>query len=335
MSRSDSIIPRLTRDVLDGGAPSRDELLQCARQAGGEAHHQLLYHANKVRVKHFANTVRLCSIGAGRVGACSEDCKWCAQSAVFAADRTQPELAAVGDLVTAAHSAADNRASSFGIVNSGQKPGESDFHAVLDAVGQIRRDLSDEMRLCASLGFLTPSQAGELLSAGVTRYNHNIETSERMYARMVTTHSYQQRLDTLRTARDAGMSLCAGGIFGIGETWEDRIDMGLTLRDDIQPDVVPLNFLAPIPGTPLADSEPLGPREILNIIAMYRLMLPKTDIKIAGGREINLRQMQSWIFYAGATSILVGNYLTTFGRPPQDDLQMISDLGMQIVGNSC
>ncbi|MCP4376870.1 MAG: biotin synthase BioB, partial [bacterium] len=299
MSRSDSIIPRLAGDVLDGGAPSRDELLQCARQADGVDHHQLLYHANRVRVKHFANTVRLCSIGAGKTGACSEDCKWCAQSAVFETDRSRPELAEVGELVTAARNAADNQASSFGIVNSGQKPGESDFQGVLDAVGQIKRDLSDEMRLCASLGFLTPSQADELLAAGVTRYNHNIETSERMYAQMVTTHSYQQRLETLRTARNAGMSLCAGGIFGIGETWEDRIDMGLTLRDDIQPDVVPLNFLSPIPGTPLAQAEPLAPREILNIIAMYRLMLPETDIKIAGGREINLRQMQSWMFYAG------------------------------------
>ena len=334
MKRVDSIILRVARGALSGGDPCRDELLECAQLASGRGHYELLYCANQIRVKHFANTVRLCSIAAGKIGACSEDCKWCAQSAAFSPGRTLPELTAAGDLVAAARGAAGNRASSFGIVNSGAKPGESDFQGVLDAVNEIRRSTGDRMRLCASLGGLTPAQAAELAAAGVTRYNHNLETSERMYARMVTTHSYQDRLETLQTAKDAGMGLCAGGIFGIGETWEDRIDMGLTLRDEIQPDVVPLNFLTPIPGTPLADAQPLDPREILNIIAMYRLMLPATDIKIAGGREPNLRDMQSWIFYAGATSILVGNYLTTAGRSADDDLAMIGDLGMQIVDNT-
>ena len=334
MNRVDSIISRVARGVLSGGGACRDELLECAKLGDAEGHYQLLGCTNQIRTKHFANTVRLCSIGAGKLGACSEDCKWCAQSAKFPPGRTRPELTPVGDLVTAAHNAADNRASSFGIVNSGRKPGESDFQAVLEAAGQIRSSVGGEMRLCASLGFLTAAQAAQLAGAGVTRYNHNLETSERMYGRMVSTHSYQGRLETLQTAREAGLGLCAGGIFGIGETWEDRIDMGLTLRDEIRPDVAPLNFLTPIPGTPLADADPLSPREILNIIAMYRLMLPTTDIKIAGGREVSLRDMQSWIFYAGATSILVGNYLTTAGRSADDDLAMISDLGMVIVDNS-
>jgi len=331
MNRVDSIILRVARDVLGGGGPSRDELLECAALAVGDGHYELLHCAHQIRVKHFANTVRLCSIGAGKIGACSEDCKWCAQSAAFPPGQTPPELTAAGDLLAAARTAGDNRASSFGIVNSGARPGESDFQAVLDAAGQIRQNVSGQMRLCASLGSLTSEQAAQLAAAGVTRYNHNLETSERMYGRMVTTHSYQDRLDTLKIAGDAGLGLCAGGIFGIGETWEDRIDMGLTLRDEIRPDVVPLNFLTPIAGTPLAAAEPLSPSEILNIIAMYRLMLPATDIKIAGGREVNLRDMQSWIFYAGATSILVGNYLTTAGRSAADDLKMISDLGLQIV----
>ena len=337
MNREDSIIQRVARCVLSGSEASRDELLECARLAGdaaGPGHYELLHHANQIRAKHFANTVRLCSIGAGKIGACSEDCKWCAQSAAFSPGRTQAILVAPEDLAGAACTAKQNRASSFGIVNSGLKPGESDFRAVLDAVGRIKRNVGGEMRLCASLGALTVAQASDLVSAGVTRYNHNLETSERMYARMVTTHAYQDRLDTLKIAKDAGMSLCTGGIFGIGETWEDRIDMGLTLRDEIKPDVTPLNFLTPISGTPLASAEPLAPREILNIIAMHRLMLPTTDIKIAGGREVNLRDMQSWIFYAGATSILVGNYLTTAGRSPDEDLAMINDLGMQIVDNA-
>jgi len=335
MNRADSIILRVARDVLAGRGAWRDELLECAYLADeGPSHYELLHHANLIRVKHFANTVRLCSIGAGKIGACSEDCKWCAQSAAFSPGRTQAKLTATGDLVDAACTARRNRASSFGIVNSGLKPGESDFRSVLDAAGRIEQSVGGEMRLCASLGTLTTAQASDLVAAGVTRYNHNLETSERMYAKMVTTHAYQDRLDTLKIARDAGMSLCAGGIFGIGETWEDRIDMALTLRDEIQPDVVPLNFLTPISGTPLANAKPLTAREILNIIAMHRLMLPTTDIKIAGGREANLRDMQSWIFYAGATSILVGDYLTTTGRSADEDLAMISDLGMQIVDNS-
>jgi biotin synthase len=331
MNRVDSTILRVARDVLDGGVPSRDELLECAQSGAAESHYQLLGCAHQIRTKHFANTVILCSIGAGKLGACSEDCKWCAQSAAFSPGRTRPELTPAGDLVAAARSAAENRASSFGIVNSGRRPGQSDFQAVIEAVGEIGRNVGGPMRLCASLGSLSAAQAAQLTAAGVTRYNHNLETSERMYGRMVTTHSYQDRIETLQTARDAGLGLCAGGIFGIGETWEDRIDMGLTLRDEIRPDVVPLNFLTPIPGTPLAGTEPLSAREILSIIAMYRLILPATDIKIAGGREVNLRDMQSWIFYAGATSILVGNYLTTAGRSADDDLTMISDLGLQIV----
>jgi biotin synthase len=334
MNCADSIILRVARDVLSGREVSRDELLECARLAATDAgHYELLHQANQIRVKHFANTVRLCSIGAGKVGACSEDCKWCAQSAAYSPGQIQAKLTAPGDLARAAETAQQNRASSFGIVNSGLKPGESDFKAVLDTAGRIKRNVAGQMRLCASLGTLTTAQAEDLVSAGVTRYNHNLETSERMYAQMVTTHDYQDRLETLKTARNAGMSLCAGGIFGIGETWEDRIDMGLTLRDEIRPDVVPLNFLAPISGTPLGHAEPLGAREILNIIAMHRLMLPTVDIKIAGGREANLRDMQSWIFLAGATSILVGNYLTTTGRSADEDLAMINDLGLQIVDN--
>ncbi|MBT3198862.1 MAG: biotin synthase BioB [Phycisphaerales bacterium] len=332
MSRADTIIPRVVAGVLDGQKASRDDLLECARLAGDSAgHYELLYYANQIRVKHFADTVRLCSIGAGKVGACSEDCKWCAQSAAFAPGQKPAELIGPEELTDAACSARRNHASSFGIVNSGLKPGDPDFQAVLEATRQIEQATASEMRLCASLGLLTPQQAAELVDAGVTRYNHNLETSERMYAQMVSTHAYKDRVDTLKTARTAGMSLCAGGIFGIGETWADRIDMGLTLRDEIEPDVVPLNFLSPIPGTPLGDAKPMGPREILNIIAMYRIMMPTADIKIAGGREINLRDMQSWIFYAGATSVLIGNYLTTIGRSPEDDLKMISDLGLKIL----
>ena len=172
MNREDSIIPRIARDVLDGRTASRSELLDCARLAGGAAgHYELLHHANLIRVKHFANTVRLCSIGAGKIGACSEDCKWCAQSAAFSPGRTQAKLAAKGYLSAAAGIAQANQASSFGIVNSGLKPGESDFQAVLDATAEIKQNVGCDMRLCASLGTLTPAQAANLVAAGVTRFS--------------------------------------------------------------------------------------------------------------------------------------------------------------------
>jgi len=332
MKPVDSTIQRLGREVLDGRTPSRGDLLQCA-QLAAEQHYELLYWANQVRTKHFADTVRLCSIAAGRVGACSEDCKWCAQSAAFAPGRTEPELAAAGDLASAARDAAAKHAASFGIVNSGRRPTADEFQVVLDAAGQIRRKCGREIRICASLGELTAQQAADLAAAGVGRYNHNLETSRRMYGQMVTTHAYDDRLATARIAMQAGMGLCCGGIFGLGETWEDRIDLAVTLRDDLQPqpEVVPLNFLHPIPGTPLADNEPLKPTEILDIIAIYRLAMPQADIKVAGGREVNLRDMQSWMFYAGATSCLIGNYLTTPGRSAEEDLRMIRDLGLRIV----
>ena len=152
-----------------------------------------------------------------------------------------------------------------------------------------------------------------------------------MYARMVTTHAFEDRLATLDAARRAGISLCCGGLFGLGETWDDRIEMALILREKVKPAVVPMNFLNPIPGTPLARAQPLAPMEILRIIAIFRLAMPDVDVKLAGGREVNLRDMQSWAFHAGSTSTMVGNYLTTTGRTAEEDLQMLQDLGLRVV----
>ncbi len=183
---------------------------------------------------------------------------------------------------------------------------------------------------CASLGELDAATSRRLRTAGVVRYNHNLETSRRHFPRVVTTHGYEDRLSTLRTARAAGMSLCCGGIFGIGETWEDRIELALTLRDQVKPDVVPLNFLDARPDTPLADAKPLSPLECLHIIAVFRFFLPMADIKIAGGRRL-LRDLQSWVFHAGASSLMVGDYLTTPGRDVSMDKQMVTDLGLELV----
>jgi len=326
----DDLIAQSARQVLTGRPLQRAEILALADE-GAKRPHDLMYWANRVRTAHFANTVRFCSIVAGKLGACSEDCKWCAQSARY--DTACPaKVTSTEDMVAAGWQAGQWGASSFGIVNSGRRPTTADIAAAADAARKLQSSAEGaNVTLCASMGELTASQARELASAGFRRYNHNLETSERMYRQVVTTHTYQDRLRTIANARRSGMRLCCGGIFGLGETWADRVDLALALRDQVRPEVVPLNFLHPIPGTPLADREPMAPLEILRVIAIFRLVLPTVDIKIAGGREHNLRDMQSWMFYAGATSCVVGNYLTTSGRSAAADLQMIEDLSLKVV----
>jgi len=316
--------------VLAGDGLDRAEIRRLVDLSADRAG-DLLHHARRIRTDRFANAVRLCAIVPGKLGACTEDCTWCAQSRTAGSGVTPPGRTSRQEIRTAARRAADSRAAAIGIVNAGRRPAEADLDAVLAAAKAVLDDPEIPIGLCASLGELTDDQAARLAAAGVSHYNHNIETSRRLFARMVTTHTFDDRLRTLAAARRAGLKLCCGGIFGLGETWDDRVDMIVTLRDQVRPHVVPLNFLHPIPGTPLAHATPLEPMEILRIIAVCRFAMPDVDIKIAGGREANLRDLQSWIFHAGATSILVGNYLTTTGRSAADDLQMLEDLGLEVV----
>jgi len=322
-------IAEIGRRALEGRRLDRPDVLTLT-QAAVDKLDDLLYWANRVRRHHFGRCLRLCAIAPGKLGACSEDCKWCAQSAA-APGMTPPRRSTTGEIIAAARDATTNGAAAMGIVNSGRRPSERDIDEVLAATKRIRSDNPCRLQICASLGELTDAQAARLAAGGVVRYHHNLETSREHFARMVTTHGYDERLETLRAARRAGMSICCGGLFGIGESWEDRAELAMTIRDQVAPDVTPLNFLHPIPGTPLADATPLAPREVLAIIAVFRLVLPTVDIKIAGGRQHNLRDLQSWAFYAGATSCMVGAYLTTAGRNVQDDLRMFADLGMEIV----
>jgi len=330
MSHATGPIAVLAGRVLAGHVLQRADLASLV-EASAHRPHDLLHWAHRLRTARFGNAVRLCSIVPGKLGACGEDCKWCAQSGTAAPGVTEPKRTPRREIVSAAVSAAANHAAGIGIVNSGRRPSDREFADVLTALDAIRDDPQADISLCASLGELTDQQARQLAQAGVTHYNHNIETSRRMYARMVSTHSFDDRLATLDAARRAGISLCCGGIFGLGETWDDRIDMALTLRDRVRPTVVPMNFLNPITGTPLENARPLEPMEILRIIAIFRLAMPTVDIKLAGGREVNLRDMQSWAFGAGATSTMVGNYLTTTGRSVAEDLRMLEDLGLTIV----
>jgi biotin synthase len=282
-----------------------------------------------VLVQSFAGgEVEFCSIVNARSGRCPGDCAFCAQSTRYDTGAPVYGLLDADAIVAAAHAAAASGAARFGIVTSGPAvDDEADFERICEAVQRVAA--LGTLGVCASLGTLTPEAVRRLKAAGLTRYHHNLETSEAFYPRICTTQSYAAKLDTLHAARDAGLELCSGGIFGLGETWRDRIDMAMTLRE-IGVDSLPVNFLVPIPGTPLQARDRLTAAEALRIIALCRFILPRTAIKVCGGREAILDERQPELFSAGATGAMLGNYLTTPGRPPDEDLAMVAVLGLTV-----
>ncbi|MGB0768224.1 MAG: biotin synthase BioB [Phycisphaeraceae bacterium] len=312
--------------VLSGQPLSREQARELTVLEGNDLY-DLFFWANKIRTQFVGPNAKFCSIVTGKVGGCSEDCSYCSQSKHYDT-HVQPSRMRVDEMEQAAEEALASGASSFGIVNSGRGPTDKE----LDWMEPFFRKAAagGEIRPCATLGELRPDQAKRLKDMGVQRINHNLETSRRHFGNVVSTHSYEDRVRTIRTAKEAGLSICSGGIFGLGEDWEDRLDMAFELRE-LGADVVPINFLNAIQGTPLhGQREALEPMQALKIIAIYRFILPDRELKIAGGREKILRDMQSWMFFAGGSSFLVGNYLTTFGRTPQQDHQMLKDMGMKI-----
>lgn len=312
--------------ILAGGMLDRRQIGELAR-VGQENLEDLLYWADRIRMRFFGDVVHICSIVPGRLGGCSQDCAFCAQSVHYdtAVDKT-PHLLSDEEIVSAALKAKSNQVCHFGIVYSGRSVPAGEVERLARLIERIRGEIG--IRVCAALGILDEDAMRRLALAGVERYNHNLETSRRHFPNIVKTHRYEERVQTIQAALKAGLRVCAGGIFGIGETLEDRIDMALELRG-LGVDMVPLNFLHPIPGTPLGTIRPLAPREILEVIALYRFVLPNVHLKVAGGRVRNLRDLQSWIFRAGCTSIISGNYLTTAGRAVEEDKQMIADLGLK------
>ena len=317
-------IAALARIVLDGGLLTREQARELTT-IKGEALYDLFFWANKLRIKFTGAAVKFCSIVAGKVGNCSEDCSYCSQSKHHKT-HVQPQMLSVDEMLNAADQAIENGANSFGIVNSGRGPTEKELDWLESFYDRVVSE--KKIRPCATLGELTEAQAARLKGMGVLRVNHNLETSRRNFGNICTTHTYEDRVRTIKIAKAAGLSVCSGGIFGMGDNWEDRLDMAFDLRE-LGADVVPINFLNRIAGTPLYEKmSDLHPMEALQIIAVYRFILPEKELKIAGGREVVLRDLQSWIFFAGGNSFLIGNYLTTFGRSPEQDHQMLRDLGL-------
>jgi len=318
-------LSELAAGPLEGSGLQRDQALELLALAQRDPW-AVLYQANRLRQRQRGQVVRLCSIVAAKVGRCPQDCKWCSQSARHRTSIQPHGLLETGELLAQARRAAEGGADSFGLVTSGASPTSDELDRLCGVIAQLRAE--GRLVPCASLGMLDEQDARKLAAAGCRRYNHNLETSPRYYPQVVTTHGFEQRAATARAVKAAGMELCCGGLFGLGETWLDRVDLALEIRR-LDADTVPVNFLNPIPGTPLADAPRLPPLECLVIIALMRFMLPTKCIKVAGGREVNLRDLQSWMFYAGADGCILGNYLTTPGRAAREDLQLIADLGLR------
>jgi biotin synthase len=314
-----------TRRIEAGQPIGRQEALALLAEAERDPW-PLFQAADRICRRLRGRSVYLCSIVAVKLGRCGEDCRWCAQSAHWNTGIQPHPLMAVDELLRCGQEAAESGARNFCLVSSGGHLSDAEFDAVLAAGREIGSRTG--LKMCASLGSLTPEAARRLVEAGFVRYNHNLETSARHFPKVCSTHTYEDRVRSARAVRDAGLELCCGGLFGMGETDEDRVDLAMAVRE-IGADVVPLNFLHPIPGTPLGDAAALAPLKILSIIAIFRMLLPDRLIKVAGGRGRNLGDLQGLAFQAGADSCIIGNYLTTTGRPPEEDLAMFRDLGLE------
>ncbi len=283
--------------------------------------------ANRIREHYKGNKIHLCSIVNAKAGSCSENCSFCAQSSFHQTGSPKYGFVDPEPVLEAADEANRNSVTAVGLVAAwrGLKEGP-----MLDEVCDRIRDLakSGKTRPDASLGLIkSQNVADRLKEAGLECYGHNLESSRRFFPTHCTTHSFEDRLETIGYLKKAGIKICSGGIIGMGETREDRLELAMSLRE-IGANVVPINILNPIKGTPLENVPPVPPMEILKTIACFRFILPKQEIMVAGGRTVNLRDMQSMVFTAGASALMVGNYLTTLNQSVEKDLQMLKDLGL-------
>jgi len=316
----------LADQVLGGYQLTADEAL-AVLAAPDEELLELLAAAYRVRRRYFGRTVQLYFLMNAKSGLCPEDCGYCSQSKVSEADIPRYNLLNREQLLAGAAAAAERQAKTYCIVISARGPNEREISAIEQIVPEIKQQRYG-LNICACLGLLTPAQAERLAACGVDRVNHNLNTSAERYGDICTTHTYQDRIDTLQAVRNAGMELCSGGIIGMGEGPRDVVSMALALRE-LGVESIPVNFLNPIEGTPLAGHWELTPNYCLKVLAMFRLVNPSRELRIAGGRELHLRSLQPLGLYA-ANSIFVGDYLTTKGQLPEADYAMLRDMGFEI-----
>ena len=318
---------RLGQRVLNGGAVSRDEALWLFSLESASDIFDLMAWANRLREQFKGNKIHLCSIVNAKAGGCSENCSFCAQSSFHQTGSPKYGVVDPEPVLEAAEEASRNNVTAVGLVAAWKGLNEG---PMLDEVCDRIRELkeSGKTRPDASLGIIKSQRvADRLKEAGLECYGHNLESSQRFFPKHCSTHSYEDRVETIGYLKKAGLKICSGGIIGMGETREDRCDLAFALKE-LGANVVPINILNPIAGTPFAELEKLPPLEILKTIACFRFILPRQEIMIAGGRTVNLRDMQSMVFTAGASALMVGNYLTTLNQTVEKDLQMLKDLGL-------
>lgn len=287
--------------------------------------------AHEVRLAWCGPEVEVEGIVSARTGGCPEDCGFCSQSARFDSPVVATPFLDPASVVAAARETAALGASEFCIVLAVRGPDERTMGRLEELVPLVRRETG--LQVAISAGILDEAQAARLAAAGTHRYNHNLETARSFFPQVVTTHSWEERFDTCRLVRDAGMELCCGVLLGMGETVDQRLELLAQVRD-VDPSEVPVNFLNPRPGTPLGDRRPVEPLEAIRWIALFRLALPAVNLRYAGGREVTLRGLQAMGMTAGINALIVGNYLTTLGRAPAADLEMLADLGMPVAALS-
>jgi biotin synthase len=317
----------LAEGILDGKSPDNQTYLNILSAPDDELI-SIMSGADILRQKSFGMRIHLCTICNGKSGRCSEDCKFCSQSSFSNTTAPVYPVLPKEELLKGGLYAQESPINRYSIVTTGRGLPRRDVEAVIDAM----KGLDDnKIKKCVSLGILKDAEMQLIRASGITRYHHNLETSRSIFGDVCTTHTYEERAETIRAAKRAGMEICAGGLFGIGETDAQILELAADIKG-LGVDSIPLNFLVPIPGTPYGGMNRLTPVKCLKIIAFFRYYLPDKEIIICGGREKNLKELHSLIFYAGASGIMTGNYLTTEGRTLEDDLALLGQLGFGVRG---
>ncbi len=327
MNSSDSTRPwrAFAARSLAGECLSRDDARRVLHAEPNELL-PLLNAAFEVRHAAFGRKVHLHVLENAKKGNCSEDCGFCSQSSKFGSPGGEESMLDVTSLIAGAKRAHAAQAKRYCMVSAVRGPSARDLDVICEATRAIKEKY--QLEVCVSLGLLNESKARRLADAGVDRFNHNLETSERYFDKVVSTHSFADRVRTVELARAAGMTVCCGGIVGLGESEEDLLDLAYTLRE-LEADSVPVNFLDPRPGTPMESFQRPDPTYALKVLCMFRFLHPRADLRVAGGREVTLRSLQCMSLYP-ANSIFTSGYLTTGGATPTDDHQMIRDMGFEL-----
>jgi len=314
------------RRAADRGEPVGQGVALAVLESDPNDLSDIMECAGGARARRFGTRVHLCSIVNARSGACPEDCSFCAQSARHRAGIETYGMLEASGIEDAYSRATELPISHFGVVTSGKALDDRDVEMVCSAVSDTP---GTSVAWCASLGALDADKLFALKTAGLKRFHHNLETCESFFPAICSTHTFEDRVRTVRLAKSTGLEVCAGGLLGLGESAEQRVELAATLaREEV--DSIPLNFLVPVAGTPLEDTSPMKPHEILKIVAMFRLMNPAAEIKVCAGRT-HLGDMQSMIFAAGATGMMIGPLLTVAGQDVGEDLRMLADLGLEPV----